>query len=105
VILSACYLLWAFQRVFYGEVTHQKNKELHDVDAREHWGLIVFAVVILWMGIGSPYFTRRIAAPVETVIQQTQSHYAEEAARPAAQPASTLTTEAKQDSVRRVVSR
>jgi len=62
-------------------------------------------VVILWMGIGSPFFTRRIAAPVETVIQQTQSHYAEEAARPANVPAAALNTPAQQDSVRRVVSR
>ncbi len=105
VILSACYLLWAYQRVFYGEVTHAKNRELPDADAREHWGLIVFAVVILWMGIGSPFFTRRIAAPVDTVLQQTQSHYAEEAARPAAAPGTAINTAAQQDSVRRVVSR
>jgi NADH-quinone oxidoreductase subunit M len=25
VILSACYLLWAYQRVFFGDVTHAKN--------------------------------------------------------------------------------
>src|SRR6202040_3570113 len=30
VILSACYLLWAYQRVFFGEVTHDKNKTLPD---------------------------------------------------------------------------
>ena len=87
VILSACYLLWAYQRVFFGEVTHTKNKELPDTDSRELWGLLAFAVVILWMGIGSPFFTHRIAAPVDTVIEQTKPHFAEEAARPAAQPA------------------
>ena len=100
VILSACYLLWAYQRVFFGEVTHQKNRELQDVDAREKWGLIVFAVITLWMGVGSPFITRRIAAPVETVIKQTQSRYAEEAARPSL-PA---VIQAQKDSVRRVVS-
>ena len=83
VILSACYLLWAYQRVFQGEITNPKSGEMKDIDAREYWGLIAFAVVVLWMGIGSPFFTRRIAAPVQTVIQQTQSHFAEEAARPA----------------------
>jgi len=79
VILSACYLLWAYQRVFYGDVTHEKNRELKDADARELWGLVAFSVIILWMGIGSPFFTRRIAAPVDTVIEQTKSHFAEEA--------------------------
>src|ERR1700737_651180 len=62
VILSACYLLWAYQRVFFGEVTHEKNRELGDTDSREKWSLVVVCVVILWMGIFSPFFTKRIAA-------------------------------------------
>jgi NADH-quinone oxidoreductase subunit M len=106
VILSACYLLWAYQRVFFGEVTHEKNRTLPDIDAREKWGLIVFAVITLWMGIGSPYFTRRVAAPVNAVIEQTKSRYAEEASQPSATPhPPALATEAQQDSLRRTVSR
>jgi NADH-quinone oxidoreductase subunit M len=106
VILSACYLLWAYQRVFFGDVVHEKNRNLSDIDAREKWSLIVFAVITLWMGIGSPYFTRRVAAPVNWVIEQTKSKYAEEASSPVAlpQPAA-LATATKQDSVRRTVSR
>jgi len=106
VILSACYLLWAYQRVFYGEVTNEKNRNLPDIDAREKWGLIVFAVITLWMGIGSPYFTRRVAAPVNAVIEQTKSRYAEEASKPAAMPQpAALAIEAQPDSLRRTVSR
>jgi len=106
VILSACYLLWAYQRVFYGEVTNEKNRNLPDIDAREKWGLIVFAVITLWMGIGSPYFTRRVAAPVNAVIEQTKSRYAEEASKPAAMPQpAALASEAQPDSLRRTVSR
>jgi len=106
VILSACYLLWAYQRVFYGEVTNEKNRNLPDIDAREKWGLIVFAVITLWMGIGSPYFTRRVAAPVNAVIEQTKSRYAEEASKPAAMPQpAALAGEAQPDSLRRTVSR
>jgi NADH-quinone oxidoreductase subunit M len=106
VILSACYLLWAYQRVFFGEVTHDKNRNLPDIDAREQWGLVVFAVIALWMGMGSPYFTRRVATPVNEVIEQTKSRYAEEASRPAAMPQpAALTSETQQDSQRRTVSR
>jgi NADH-quinone oxidoreductase subunit M len=106
VILSACYLLWAYQRVFFGEVTQVKNRDLPDIDAREKWGLIVFAVITLWMGIGSPYFTRRVAAPVNAVIEQTKSRFAEEASQPAAMPhRAAMATEAQQDSLRRTVSR
>jgi NADH-quinone oxidoreductase subunit M len=82
VILSACYLLWSYQRVFFGEVTHQKNRELKDTSARENWMLAVLAVVILWMGISSPFFTRRFAAPCKAVIEQMNPNVMHEAAVP-----------------------
>jgi len=82
VILSACYLLWAYQRVFYGEVTHQKNRELQDISPREKWMLLGMAVVTLWMGIGSPFFTRRFAAPCDAVLQQMNRNVMHEVARP-----------------------
>jgi NADH-quinone oxidoreductase subunit M len=106
VILSACYLLWAYQRVFFGDVVHEKNRNLSDIDAREKWSLVVFAVITLWMGIGSPYFTRRVAAPVNWVIEQTKSKYAEEASSPVSMPQpAALATATQQDSLRRTVSR
>jgi NADH-quinone oxidoreductase subunit M len=83
VILSACYLLWAYQRVFFGEVTHQKNRELQDISPREKWMLVTLAVVILWMGIGSPFFTRRFAASCEAVLQQMNRNVMHEASLPA----------------------
>ena len=82
VILSACYLLWSYQRVFLGEITHQKNRELPDTDAREKWMLVTIAVVTLWMGIGSPFFTRRFAAPCAGVIEQMKRNVMHEVAVP-----------------------
>jgi NADH-quinone oxidoreductase subunit M len=86
VILSACYLLWSYQRVFFGEVTHQKNRDLADADMREKWILATMAVVVLWMGIGSPFFTRRFAIPCQTVLEQMTRPFAREAALPFAAP-------------------
>jgi NADH-quinone oxidoreductase subunit M len=98
--------LWAYQRVFFGDITHDENRNITDIDAREKWGLMVFAVIALWMGMGSPYFTRRVATPVNAVIEQTKSRYAEEASRPAAMPQpAALSSETQQDSQRRTVSR
>jgi NADH-quinone oxidoreductase subunit M len=106
VILSACYLLWAYQRVFFGEVTHEKNRNITDIDSREKWGLIVFAVITLWMGIGSPYITHRVAGPVDWVIEQTKSKYAEEASKPAVLPQpAPMASETHQDFQTRTVSR
>src|SRR5215469_10041090 len=62
IILSAVYLLWAYQRVFFGDVTQEKNRSLWDADRRERLMLAAMAVLILWMGIGSVGFTRRTEA-------------------------------------------
>jgi hypothetical protein len=79
VILSACYLLWSYQRVFFGEVTVEKNRTLPDANAREKAILATMAVITLWMGIGSPYFTRRFAAPSQNVLDQMQRNFPQEA--------------------------
>ncbi|MGH9741134.1 MAG: complex I subunit 4 family protein [Candidatus Acidiferrum sp.] len=70
VILSACYLLWSYQRVFFGEVTVEKNKALPDVSWRERVILATMAVIILWMGIGSTFITNRTATASQAVLDQ-----------------------------------
>ncbi len=86
VILSACYLLWSYQRVFFGEITLEKNRNLTDASAREKWILATVAVVILWMGIGSAFITRRTAAAAQTVIDQVEPQRPYEAAAPSGTP-------------------
>jgi NADH:ubiquinone oxidoreductase subunit 4 (subunit M) len=80
--LSACYLLWSYQRVFFGEVTQEKNKTLPDASGREKFILVTMSLVMLWMGIGSTYFTRRTAAASQTVIDQVEPQRPYEAAAP-----------------------
>ncbi len=72
VILSAVYLLWAYQRVFFGEVTLEQNRSLADASRRERVILFTLAAVILWMGIGSPLLTRRMEASSQHVLEQMQ---------------------------------
>jgi NADH-quinone oxidoreductase subunit M len=84
VILSACYLLWSYQRVFFGEITVEKNRTLPDLSARERAILVTLAVITLWMGIGSVFITGRTAAASQSVIEQmTRPERAEEATAPA----------------------
>jgi NADH-quinone oxidoreductase subunit M len=83
VILSACYLLWSYQRVFFGEITVEKNRTLADVSTRERWILVTIAVITLWMGIGSVFITARTAAASQSVIEQmTRPHRAYDARTP-----------------------
>jgi NADH-quinone oxidoreductase subunit M len=84
VILSACYLLWAYQRVFFGVVTHDKNRTLPDISNRENGILLAMALVTLWMGIGSAYITRRTAGSAQMVLDQmNRPPQAQEAISPA----------------------
>ncbi|HZU41604.1 MAG TPA: proton-conducting transporter membrane subunit, partial [Terriglobales bacterium] len=86
VILSACYLLWSYQRVFFGEVTAEKNRTLPDASSRERFILAAMSVVILWMGIGSAYLTRRTGGAVETIRQQMERPQWQESAAPSPLP-------------------
>jgi NADH-quinone oxidoreductase subunit M len=62
VIWSACYLLWMYQRVFYGQITHSINNSLHDLFTFEKlavWPCAAAALVmgvapILWLGAIDP---------------------------------------------------
>jgi NADH-quinone oxidoreductase subunit M len=72
IIFSAVYLLWSYQRVFFGSTTGDKNGALPDADGRERGILFLMAAVILWMGIGSVFITRRTELATETVLQLMQ---------------------------------
>ena len=93
VILSACYLLWSYQRVFFGEITREKNRTLPDVSAREKWILATMAIVTLWMGVGSTFITARTAAAAQSVIDEVEPQRPYEAATP-----DSATPQAKLDS-------
>src|SRR3989475_5492400 len=82
VLLSACYWLWSYQRVFFGEITREKNRTLPDISAREKWILITMAVVTLWMGVGSTFITARTAAAAQSVIDEVEPQRPYEAATP-----------------------
>jgi NADH-quinone oxidoreductase subunit M len=98
VILSACYLLWSYQRVFFGEITREKNRTLPDASAREKWILATMAVVTLWMGIGSTFITARTAAAAQNVIDQVEPQRPYEAVAPDVATPGEVTPQAKRDS-------
>jgi NADH-quinone oxidoreductase subunit M len=79
VILSACYLLWAYQRVWFGDITVEKNKTLPDASHREIGILVTMAIITLWMGVGSTFFTNRTAASSQAVLDQMQRSNPQEA--------------------------
>jgi NADH-quinone oxidoreductase subunit M len=69
VIWSACYMLWMYQRVFYGKITNQANSRLRDADVRERTALWPLVVMALVMGVASPLWIRQMERSVSDALQ------------------------------------
>jgi NADH-quinone oxidoreductase subunit M len=70
VIWGACYLLWMYQKVFYGQIHHAENKTLPDIDGRERISLVPLVVMAVIMGVVSPYWMKSIQPAVVSTMPQ-----------------------------------
>jgi NADH-quinone oxidoreductase subunit M len=68
MILSAVYMLWWFQRLMLGPVTRPANRHLPDLTRNEWLVLTPLAIMIFWIGLASPYWTRRMDESVDTLL-------------------------------------
>src|SRR5688500_18814112 len=72
VILSAVYMLWMFQRVYYGKVTHAENATLPDLRPHEWAGALPLCAAALVMGIFPMFFLAPMEPAVRKVVEQVQ---------------------------------
>jgi len=68
VIWSSCYLLWMYQRVFFGKVTHSVNETLSDLSPRERVALWPPAIAALVMGVAPLLWLNAIDPAARTVL-------------------------------------
>jgi NADH-quinone oxidoreductase subunit M len=68
VIWSACYLLWMYQRVFFGKVTLPVNNSLSDLLGFEKAAVWPCAVAALVMGVAPILWLRAIDPAVHTAL-------------------------------------
>ncbi len=67
MILGAVYMLWMYQRVFLGKVTDPANAAMGDINIRDSAVLVPIVIMMLWMGVYSAPFLRRMDASLELV--------------------------------------
>jgi NADH-quinone oxidoreductase subunit M len=86
VILSACYMLWMYQRVFYGEVNPEVRSHVPDLSAREWAAIVPLIVMMVWMGVYSQSFLPPVGKNTAKIIEQTSVNvpYRVQLAAPAA---------------------
>ncbi len=66
MVLGALYMLILYQKVFYGKVTNEENKKITDLNMREWVYITPLLVLMVVMGMGSPWFTEFIEPSVES---------------------------------------
>ena len=72
VIWSAVYLLWMYQRVFYGQIKVPANITVPDLSGRERLALWPFAIMALVMGVVPMVFMNSIDASVARALPLVQ---------------------------------
>jgi len=72
IILAAVYMLWMFQRVMYGPMTNEQNRNLPDLTTREIAVLVPVLALIVWIGVYPTPFLRTTDASVRQLLQRVQ---------------------------------
>jgi len=67
IVLGAAYLLWLYQRVFWGTVKHDENRSLPDLNWREVATLAPLVVLCFWIGLYPKPFLAFLHQPVARV--------------------------------------
>ena len=76
IVLGAAYMLWMYQRVFFGPLTNPENKGLKDLNARELLYLVPVVLLCFWIGLYPRPFFRVLEKPVDCVVQKVDQSYA-----------------------------
>jgi NADH-quinone oxidoreductase subunit M len=72
VIWSACYLLWMYQRVFFGEVTQPINNSMADMIGVEKAAIWPCAAAALLMGVAPILWLSAIDPATQAVLPLVQ---------------------------------
>jgi len=75
IILGAVYMLWLYQRVFFGQVTNPANQSLPDLNAREFWQFAPLIFLIFWIGVYPNPVLSYIKPQTEIVVAQVNPGY------------------------------
>jgi len=75
VIFAAVYMLWMFQRVMFGEITREENRNLKDLSVREIGVLVPILIFIFWIGLYPKTFLGKTEASVQHFLNEFNKKY------------------------------
>ena len=75
IILNAGYMLWLYQRMFFGNIENPKNETLKDLKGREWAYMVPLLVMSLWIGVYPKPFIDFIQKPVAALVRHVRPDY------------------------------
>jgi NADH-quinone oxidoreductase subunit M len=69
IIVGAIYMLAAYKKAFFGNVTKEENKNLKDLNKTELMGLIPLTIIAIWLGVYPKPILDPINNSVESIVQ------------------------------------
>ncbi|HWR36345.1 MAG TPA: NADH-quinone oxidoreductase subunit M [Clostridia bacterium] len=95
IVLAAAYLLWLYQRVFFGTVSNPKNEKLTDLTGRELATFVPLVILSFWIGLYPKPFFQILDQPVTELVQKIETKGVYNAKAPTV-PATAVTAEPAQ---------
>jgi len=72
VILSACYMLWLYQRVFHGATPEPVRASVYDLRRREWAAALPLLLLMVWMGTITRTFLPPVSRMNASILEQTK---------------------------------
>ena len=70
VILSACYMLWLYQRVFFGKASEEVAHHIPDFTGREWACMVPLIIMMVWMGTYTQSFLTPVTKATARLLEQ-----------------------------------
>ena len=74
VILSAVYMLWLYQRVFFGRAPEEVQHHMPDLNKREWASLVPLMILMVWMGVYAQSFLPAVSASNAKTLNLTKAN-------------------------------
>lgn len=73
VILAAIYLLWLVQKVFFGPITNEENRNIPDIAWNEIAATVPLVVFMVWIGVHPGTFLEKMEPSVKHLMATIQT--------------------------------
>jgi NADH-quinone oxidoreductase subunit M len=75
IVLGAAYLLWLYQRVFWGPLDNPANFGVPDVNRRELGMMLSLVALMIWIGVYPKPLFEIMEQPVDYIVRKVDPEY------------------------------